>query len=318
MRLHPCRVVRDLQGERESVPCVLTVGSFDGVHRGHQQLIRRVVERARALQARSAVLTFDPDPEEVVRPDGGPRYLTGLDERLDCIGALGVDVIHVLSFTPVLRERDPEAFVELLTEGLALLEVWVGPDFRYGRDRAGDVRQLARSGQRRGFRVGVVEPLRDEGGVISASRIREQVKRGEVEEAARLLGRPPTLEGRVGQGAGRGVRLGYPTANLEVHSRRLLPGDGVYAARARLRRGPERPGMASVGVRPTFEPGGERLVEVHLFDFGGTLYGEEMRVSFLAFLRPELRFPDGQSLTAQMREDERRARELLGLAGEEG
>lgn len=302
------KVYRDFQPDYEPRPTVLTIGNFDGVHLGHQAIIRGVVSRARELGALSALMTFNPHPLEVVRPEASPAYLTGLDEKLEYVAGLGVEAAHVITFTPDLRSRTPAEFVELLAGRLRPREVWVGPDFRFGHDRSGDAAFLAGAGERYGFGVELLRPLSDQGGVISSSRIRRLVSLGQVEEASRLLGREPTVEGVVVAGARRGADLGYPTANLEVDERRLLPKDGIYAVYGRLPGNARQPGVASLGVRPTFGSGGPRLLEVHLFDFDGSVYGLSLRVSFVRYLRPELRFPDAETLKTQMRQDEAAAR----------
>lgn len=308
------KVHRDFQPALEG-PTVLTVGNFDGLHRGHQAVLGQVVARARALGARSLLVTFDPHPLRIIRPELRPLYLTSLEERLEHVEALGVEAVHILSFTPQLREKPPQAFAELLAR-MQARQVWVGPDFRFGHDRAGDVSALRRLGQGLGFQVEEVAPLEDEGGPVSSSRIRRLVVEGRIEEAAGLLGREPTVEGTVVPGADRGAALGYPTANLEVDPLRLMPKDGIYAVRVRTAGLEGRPGVASIGTRPTFEADGQRLLEVHLFDFAGSLYGQAMRVSFVRYLRPEERFPSAEALVKQMRRDELEARAALGILRE--
>lgn len=305
------KTYRDFQPPFPPQASVLTIGNFDGVHLGHQAIIRRVVHRASELGAVPTLVTFDPHPLEVVRPESKPAYLTSLEEKLEYVARLGVEAAHVITFTPQFRKQAPAEFVELLATRVQPLEIWVGPDFRFGHDRSGDAAYLAQVGERHRFRVEVLEPLHDEGGIISSSRIRHLVVSGDVEEAGRLLGRAPTVEGVVEPGARRGAGLGYPTANLEVDGRRVLPKDGIYAVHARLPALERCPGVASLGVRPTFEAYGQRLLEVHLFDFSQPLYGLPLRVSFVHYLRPEVRFANAKALSEQMRQDEAQARAVL-------
>jgi len=300
---------------------VLTIGVFDGVHLGHQALIRRVVERARALGGRAVVLTFHPHPRSVVAPRSHWGYLCSLEERIARIAELGVDLLIVLRFTPELAATPAEAFVRELAGHMPLAELHVGADFGLGKDRRGDVALLERLGQELGFALHPAAPVCLDGRVVSSTHIRALIQAGQVAEAGRWLGRRFSLRGEVVPGAGRGSRLGFPTANLHLHSRQLLPADGVYAVWVRLPPAWGRPsllpGLAYVGRRPTFGPG-RRAVEVHLLDFSGDLLGWEVRAEFVERLRPEQTFPGPAELVAQMERDAAQARAILGKTGEEG
>ncbi len=294
----------------------VTVGNFDGVHRGHQALVGAALAEAGRLGGTSVVLTFDPHPSRVLSPDRAPRALMTVDQKAEILGALGVERLAVLPFTRELSHETPEEFARLvLQEALGARAVVVGAGFRFGHRRAGDVATLAALGRRMGFAVVPVDPVLHEGAPISSTRIREAIARGDVEAAAELLGRPFFVDGTVVRGAGRGRTLGIPTANLEPVNE-TLPGGGVYACRCRERgagAGGPWNAVVNVGRRPTFG-GGETTVEAHLLDFDGDLYGRTLRLSFVAALREERRFAGPDALVAQIREDIAQARAVLAQA----
>lgn len=293
-------------------PSVVTIGVFDGVHRGHQAIIRRAVEQARERGCRSVAVTFDRHPEEVVRPDAVPSYLQTLDARVSALRAQGLDLVHVLRFDRELSELSPEAFVaEVLAGPLGAVAVVVGANFRFGYRAAGDVATLEAAGREHGFHVDAVALLGGEDGTISSTAIRERLRAGDVEWAAWALGRPYSIEGEVGRGEGRGRTIGIPTANIAVVPGLEVPAVGVYAGRARVV--PEGDAVAcvtNIGSRPTFE-GRDVTIESHLIDTEIDLYGTQLSVSFVARLRDEQRFDGPDHLVAQIRRDIERARELL-------
>jgi riboflavin kinase/FMN adenylyltransferase len=287
----------------------LALGTFDGVHRGHRQVIATAREWGRAKGARTSVVTFDPHPMGVLRPEDPPRLLTTTAQKLDLIGGLGVDETIVLPFTRELSELEPEAFCrDVLAERLSARHVSVGANFRFGHGAAGDAGTLRAAGL---FEVEVVPLIEHAGDTVSSSRIRELIAAGDVVAAADLLAAPFTLEGRVVEGAARGRELDMPTANLEPPPGLVLPGAGVYAARALLPGGEELAAAVNVGVRPTFEEQGETKVEAHLVGFRGNLYGETLRLAFVARLRDELRFDSSEALVDQMKEDVEETRRLV-------
>ncbi len=298
---------------------VLTIGIFDGVHLGHRRLISGVVRQARARGWCSLVLTFHPHPRAVLAPDRWEGYLCPLEERVSQIASLGPDRMLILRFSAELAAMPAAEFLEELLRHVPVRELHVGFDFALGRGREGDVHLLRRWGKERGLVVRPVPPVRLQGQIVSSTRIRELVRQGQMQEAARRLGRPFALAGQVIPGAGRGRELGFPTANLRLDPRQVLPADGVYAVRVYLPaalqevyqpgRGPLS-GMAYVGRRPTFGPG-ERGVEVHLFDFAADLLGCDLRVEFVECLRPDRTFPGPEALVSQMHRDAGHARELL-------
>lgn len=297
-----------------------TIGVFDGVHLGHQVLMRGVVERAQALGLRAVAITFHPHPRSIVAPDLPWEYICSLEERIARISELGVDLLIILRFTPELAATPAEAFVAQLVACVPIRELHVGSGFVLGRGREGDLARLQALGQRWGFSVYAVPPVCVDGRPVSSTRIRELVQAGRVEEVSRWLGRPFSLRGEVVAGAGRGRLLGFPTANLHLHPRQLLPGDGVYAVRVRLPAVASHPelhaGLAYVGRRPTFGAG-ERVVEVHLLDFDGDLLGYELRADFVRRIRPDRTFPSPEALTEQMMRDLAAARAIFQVAPSE-
>lgn len=294
---------------------VVTIGVFDGVHCGHQQIIGHTVRGARELGVPSVVVTFDPHPAEVVRPGTHPAVLTTTRRKAELVEQLGVDVLWVLPFTRELSRRSPEDFVHaVLVERLHAALVVVGENFRFGYRAAGDVGTLTELGARWGFGVegaALLARSADDTAaatVFSSTYIRACVDAGAVEDATHALGRPHRLEGVVVRGDRRGRTLGYPTANLEAHLYAAVPADGVYAARL-VHAGEERAAAVSIGSNPTFS-GQERRVEAFVLDFDGDLYGEHVGLDFLARLRPTLTFDTVQDLVDQMEDDVRRTREI--------
>ncbi|MEV4542537.1 riboflavin kinase / FMN adenylyltransferase [Micromonospora echinaurantiaca] len=292
---------------------VVTIGVFDGVHRGHQATIGHAVARARELGVKSVVVTFDPHPAEVVRPGSHPAVLTEPARKAELIEALGVDVLCVVPFTPEFSRLPAEAFVhDVLVEHLHAALVVVGDNFRFGHRAAGDVALLERLGRTFGFGVEAGPLVAEAGTVFSSTYIRSCVDAGDVGAAAAALGRPHRLEGVVVRGDQRGRELGFPTANLLCHRYAAVPADGVYAARL-VRRGQREPLAAavSVGTNPTFS-GRERRVEAYALDFTGDLYGERLALDFVAHLRGQIRFDAVEPLIAQIEQDVERTRRALG------
>jgi riboflavin kinase/FMN adenylyltransferase len=295
-------------------PTVATVGMFDGVHRGHRMLFEKVFESARELNARSAVVTFDPHPLDVLAPDKAPCMLTTLAQRLALFDEAGFDIALVLPFNKELAALSPDEFAKAaLVDGLHVKKILVGEDFRFGHDRAGDVGTLHEIGEKDGFVAEAVPLLGDVESKISSSVIRRRLDDGNVEGVAKLLGRNWRLAGEVVEGDKRGRTLGFPTANIKPHPRSCLPGLGVYAG-FWVWRGDRLPAAINVGVRPTFKENDPPLCEVFVLDFDGDLYGETGEVEFVAFLRPEEKFDSVDALIAQMHADVARARDLLRRA----
>lgn len=294
-----------LTWERSETPTALTLGVFDGVHLGHRQLLGRAFEH----DGTHSVITFDPHPVEVLAPGTSPRLITNIDERLDLLEGMGAELVAVLDLAEV-REFRPEQFVsEILVGKLAVSTLTVGDDFQFGKDRAGDVGFLTEAGSISGFDVDVVGMVAEGGQPVSSSRIRSLIEVGSVSDAAGLLGSRYRMSGPVIDGDKRGRDIGYPTANLRPVERKVIPGNGVYATVTRVN-GIEHMSATNVGTRPTFG-GGERLIEAHILDFDGDLYGEEITVEFVERLRPELEFKSVAELLEHMEEDVERSRKIL-------
>jgi riboflavin kinase/FMN adenylyltransferase len=291
----------------------VTVGSFDGVHLGHQAVLREIDRRARAAGRASVLVTFDPHPLEVVNPDAAPPLLTTGAERLEILAQSPLDYVLLLRFDRHLAGLTPDGFVrEILLERCAVRELVIGHDHGFGRGRSGDVDTLRRLGATEGFEVDVVEPVDFGGQHVSSSRIRRAVAGGDLASARTMLGRPYGVVGRVGQGERRGRLLGVPTINLsEISPRKLLPPDGVYAVAVEWRGG-RVGGMMNQGPRPTFQDG-RRVLEAHLFDFDGDLYGEWVRIEWVERLRDIERFASAEQLKTQLQHDRRQA--MAALAG---
>ena len=290
----------------------LTVGSFDGVHRGHQDVLRQLVERARELGVHSLLVTFDPHPLEVVNPAAAPRLLTVGDEKLEVLAESGLDFVAVLPFTSALAAFSAERFVnEILRARFRMHDLLMGYDHRFGHNRSGDAATMRRLGAERGFQVSVVPPVTVNGGQsVSSTGIRRAVAGGDLDGAFRGLGRHYSLGGRVVEGARRGRQLGFPTANVAVPGpRKLLPPEGVYAIRAQTPMGPYD-GMLNLGPRPTFGDS-ESVVEAHLFDANLDLYGARLRIDFVARLRDTQKFSGIEALKAQLAIDAVQARGIL-------
>ena len=299
-------------------PSVVTIGNFDGVHRGHRTLLRRTVEAARARGLRSIAVTFDPHPAAVVRPGSEPTPLQPLDARIAELAATGVDLVLVLPFTRELSTLSPDAFVaRVLAEGLRARRVVVGTNWRFGHRAAGDVVTLVEAGEAHGFEVEAVGLLEVDGVAISSSAIRTHLLEGDVAWAVRALGRPHTVAGEVVAGDGRGRTIGVPTANLALDAPVVVPAAGVYAGHAFVA-GDTLPCVTNVGVRPTFDQHGPAVVETHLIDVDRDLYGVRLTVGFEHRLRAEQRFDAVEALVAQISHDVARARSLLGVAGGPG
>jgi len=291
---------------------VVTVGTFDGVHRGHQAIIDYLNARAQERGGPSTLVSFDPHPRSVVHGKEVP-LLTTVEERANCLDELGIDRFVVVPFSDEFAQLAPQAYVEEILVGrIGLQEITVGYDHRFGKERAGDVDLLKELGPQYGFEVDVIPPQEVDQDVVSSRTIRDLLQNeGDVAAAAERLGRPYQLTGVVARGEGRGRKIGYPTANLALEdARKLVPRRGVYATRVQLPDGGQRGGMMNVGRRPTFDEM-EVTVEVHLFDFDGDLYGERLSVQFLQRLRDEQKFDSADALAVQLSEDERHCKSVI-------
>jgi riboflavin kinase/FMN adenylyltransferase len=298
----------------------LAIGNFDGVHLGHRKIVEAAVERARAAGEESTVITFEPHPKVVLRPEEPRDMLTTFEDKAEQFRAMGVDLTLCLTFDREFAAQSPEAFVRSVLVPLGAREVFVGANYRFGHDRKGDAGTLTELGQRHGFAVYPQSFFSKDGQRVSSSRVRTALKEGDVAEARDLLGRPYCLKGQVVPGVARGREMGFPTANLNIPEE-LVPANGVYAARAAVSE-PSEPGEAPepdtrwydaavyIGTRPTFAAH-ERLIEVHLLDTRRELYGHRIRIDFVDRVRPEMVFAGPAELSAQIGRDVARARSLL-------
>ncbi|SLM49740.1 Riboflavin biosynthesis protein RibF [Nitrospira japonica] len=294
---------------------VATIGNFDGHHLGHRALLRTVVDAARRAGGTAMVLTFDPHPVKVLAPHVDLRFLTSPEEKLARLEAAGIDEVVFVEFSPSLASMSPEEFAEsVLYRRLKVSEIFVGQHFAFGKGRAGRIADLEHYGKRFGFTVHPFTPVTSDGGVVSSTRIKQLIQTGRMEEAARLLGRWYAVTGDVIPGSQRGQALGWPTANLRLPAHRVVPPDGIYAARA-MQDGATYDAVAYIGTRPTFG-GGERLLEVNLLDQNRNLYGRPLTVAFVEHLREDRSFATAEALVEQIDQDAARARERLKRAEE--
>ena len=299
-----------MSGDRGTV---VTVGTFDGVHRGHHAVLEETARRAAASGRESVLITFEPHPLEVVNPSAAPARLTTAIERLEVVATTQLDRMLVLSFDRTMASSSPEDFVDrVLLERCRMRELVIGHDHGFGRGRSGDAATLQALGRERGFPVEVVEQIGFDGGAVSSTAIRRAVAGGDLAGAARQLGRRYSVSGSVLRGEGRGHHVGFPTLNLRVPPRKLLPPDGVYVAVVESPAG-RFGAMMNQGHRPTFDDG-QRLIEVHLFGFAGDLYDRWVRVEWLAHLREIRRFDGVAALRQQLEDDRLRAMAMLAAA----
>lgn len=293
---------------------VLTLGVFDGLHLGHQQIMRTVVERARAINAVPTAITFDPHPRAVLHPESAPPLLQTLDQRLAAFEFLGIEQAIVIPFTQEFAAQDAQVFLShIVKQRLDAKEVFLGKGFAFGKDRGGNIELLRKMGTELGFFADEVPEVRLRGMRISSSRIREYLANGKVNLARRMLGRPYGIEGQIVHGAARGRTIGFPTANLKPRNR-VVPKFGVYAT-ATLIGGEWRRSITNVGIRPTFEKEVEPSVETFVLDFDGDLYGDVLRVRFLHRIRDERKFSGIEELKAQIERDLWRAKSFFRHQG---
>jgi riboflavin kinase/FMN adenylyltransferase len=288
----------------------IAIGVFDGVHIGHQALIRQTAERAKKQGGRALAATFDPLPIQALAPGAPPSALSDVGERIELLHSAGADDVVVFHFTREFAALSADEFVRRLAAAGEIRQILVGEDFQFGHDRGGNVATLAAAGKLPGFEVIVASPVKLDGEIVSSTRIRNALLAGDVESAARLLGRPYAVRGTVVHGDKRGRALGFPTLNLAVPRRRLLPRDGIYAMWATVNDA-RVPAAASLGVRPTFGDGGDRLLEAYLLDWSGDAYGDSVEAEFIERLRDELRFASAAELSAQIARDVEATRAAL-------
>jgi len=292
---------------------VVTVGTFDGIHLGHQRIIERLKMMAKEKQALATLVTFEPHPQTVLKTKDRPELnlLTTIDEKIEVLSGLGLDRLVVMNFTLSFAEMDPEAYVkDILLSRLNMKGMIIGEDHSFGRNRSGNIEKLNKMADEHDFEVKALAPIRDADRVISSTRIRHLLREGEVKRASELLGRPYTISGQVVSGDGRGRELGYPTANLNPFSRyKLIPKLGIYASRVRIKNS-IHDAVTYIGERPTFNLNA-KVIEIHIPDFDGVLYDQHIELSLFHFIRDDAQFQTEKDLVSQIDRDIRQSQELL-------
>ena len=288
---------------------LLTIGVFDGVHAGHRYLLKQLQQQAGEKNFLSGVVTFNPHPQSVLHPDDQLPWLSNLEDRVTTFQQLGINIVAVLRFTPKLARLSAREFMSLLKKYLKMRGIIVGPDFALGRGGEGDISLLRTLGDEMKFTVQVIPPYTINGEVVSSTLIRQALIRGDMRRVEKLMGHHFYLKGKVITSDKRGRLLGFPTANLDITPQQALPDNGIYATITQID-GKQFPSATNIGSRPTFGEG-KRMVETHLLDYRGNLYGKEMRVEFVQKLRDEQRFPSSEALKAQIAEDVRKVEALL-------
>lgn len=306
------QIFRNFDAVRLTEPAVLTIGTFDGLHLGHQDILRQLQSQARILGAKTAVIAFHPRPKAVFAPDRFKNdYLTTPDERIELFAQFGIDVLILIPFTLEFAQTTAYEFMQMLTRKINLVQMCVGHDFALGKNREGNIARLTELGVEFNYSICEIQPFILDGDVVSSTRVRAHLRAGEIRATARLLGRYPRLTSHVVQGAKRGRTLGFPTANLAVPAERLLPANGVYASFVRVHGGGVRYASATnVGVRPSFGDSA-RTVESYILDFDQEIYGRTVTLEFVERLRPERKFNGIEALVAQIKRDSDQARRLL-------
>jgi riboflavin kinase / FMN adenylyltransferase len=302
-------IIRDLDNLPARPYPVVALGNFDGVHAGHQTILRTAIERARREKGTAFALTFDPNPAKVLAPDRAPRLIQTSADKLELLRTSGIDGVLLINFTRELSQLTPREFVRAyLIDRIGVRTVVVGHSVSFGHNRAGNAAVMTELGREFSFDVIVVGPVNVAGMEVSSTKVREVIAAGDLRTAANLLGRSHFLSGPVVHGRERGRKIGFPTANIQSRTE-ILPPDGVYATRLILDDGPHA-SITNIGMRPTFaEP--ERTIEAHVFDFDRDLYGQEVRLELIERIRPERKFDSGAALAAQIASDLQRARTLL-------
>jgi len=308
------QLFRDLSLAQLTKPTVLTIGTFDGIHRGHQALLQQLKDAAEKLEAQTAVITFHPRPKTVLAPHlANNDYLTTLEERIALFEKFGLDVLIITPFSLEFAQTTAHDFMKLVSKRINLIEFWAGHDFSLGRNREGNLEKLAALGRVFNYTVHEIKPLLIDGQVVSSTHIRQLLLAGQIRQATRLLGRYPSITGQVMEGIKRGRKLGFPTTNLAVPSERLIPANGVYATFVHPSNTNDQrlSSVTNIGVRPSFEQSDTRTVETYIFDFAESLYGQPLTLDFVDYLRPEQKFNSTDELVAQINHDVDQAHRLL-------
>lgn len=292
----------------------ITIGSFDGVHLGHQKIIRSVVEHAHQNVSAAVVVTFFPHPSKVLRKIEAPFYLNTIEEKTEALKNLGVDAVETITFSPQFARTPAEKFIRDLHNRLKFSKLIVGSDFKMGADRRGDINLISKMGAELGYEVQAVSVKQQDGNIISSSRIRDFLRKGELRQANQLLGRWYELRGAIVHGDGRGKHIGIPTANIAVWPEKLIPSTGVYAAFSEIE-GRSYNSVVNIGHRPTFyQPGAEQTVEVHILQFNQDIYGKQMILKLVERIRSERKFSSAEELMQQIETDIQQSKEILAHA----
>lgn len=303
------QLIRNIKKIENIKSPITTIGNFDGVHIGHQQVLKAVKKRAQKLNLPSIVYTFEPHPLKVVAPHKGLLLLTTPEEKIKLIEASGIDYLILAKFTKEFASQHPKKFVaNILVKQLRAKEIWVGHDYAFGKGRAGTIEYLRKLGEEFGFKVNVIPAYKKRGAIVSSSKIRKYLIEGKVKEAAAFLGRPYTLSGKIIKGRNIGKHLGFPTANISVHNE-LIPKDGIYAVRVLLGAKTYK-GAANIGFAPTFHLK-KRAVEVHIIGFKKNIYGKKIKIEFIERLRGEKVFKNMRELAIQIRKDVEQIKRIL-------
>ena len=306
-----CRTLAAVARARSGTGCVATVGAYDGVHRGHQAILKEVKAQSARSGLPSSVFSFEPMPKEYLRPTDPPARLSRFREKFKLLDELGINEFYCPRFDESIRQLDPETFIrQLLVDGLAVRHLVVGDDFKFAAQRAGTIDQLRLAGKKHNFDVSVVPSVFDNGERISSTAVRQALADGDLDKARTMLGRPYMMSGRVVHGHQLGRALGFPTANIPVKRRRTAT-MGMFAVRIRGLTEGTLQGVANLGTRPTVGGGGEALLEVFIFNFDRDIYGKYLDIDFVARLRDELKFPDLDSMIVQMHKDVAQAKGIL-------
>jgi riboflavin kinase/FMN adenylyltransferase len=306
-------VVKELPKGYANQGTILTIGVFDGVHLGHLHLIESLKSIGGSLKKPTGIITFTNHPASIVNPQFEPLYLTTLKEKLNLLSDTGVDFVTPISFDDELASLDVEDFIKILVRHMKMVGLVIGPDFKMGKNRLGDVTKLIELGQKYGFLVKVIDSMEQQGRSIRSTAIRELVLQGKVDDLGNFLGRPFSISGTVVHGLERGRKIGYRTANIEQSDGMVTPGDGIYATKAFVKGSSNLASLASttsIGTRPTFDEG-NRTIECHILDFNDDIYGKELRLEFHKRIRSELKFDTVDALLIQMKNDLRQTRALL-------
>jgi riboflavin kinase/FMN adenylyltransferase len=303
------QIEQELAGVTPQGETLLTIGVFDGVHAGHRYLLKKLQERAAERNLLSGVVTFSPHPQSVLHPHKQLPWLTSLEDRVGAFQTLGVKVVAVLTFTPKLAQLSAREFISSIKKHLNMCGMLVGPDFALGKGKEGNIKLLHALGREMGFSVDSIPPFKINGEIVSSTLIRRSLARGDMRKVTKLMGRYFFLEGKIITSEKRGRVLGFPTANLDIKPQQALPGNGIYATIAHVQ-GQYFHSATNVGIRPTFGAG-EEMVETHLLNYKGNLYGKNIRVEFVQKVRDEERFPSSEKLKTQIQEDIREVEAIL-------